>query len=30
MGDVIDFLSIHPEARRRVARLLGEIDAATA
>jgi hypothetical protein len=30
MGDVIDFLTIHPEGRRRVARLLGEIDAATA
>jgi hypothetical protein len=26
-ADIIDFLTMHPEARRRVARLLGEIDA---
>jgi hypothetical protein len=27
-ADIIDFLTMHPEARRRVARLLGEIEAA--
>jgi hypothetical protein len=26
-ADIIDFLGMHPEARRRVARVLGEIDA---
>jgi hypothetical protein len=26
-ADIIDFLTMHPEARRRVARVLGEIDA---
>ena len=26
-ADIIDFLTMHPEARRQVARLLGEIDA---
>jgi hypothetical protein len=26
-ADIIDMLTLHPEARRRVARLLGEIDA---
>jgi len=26
-ADIIDMLTMHPEARRRVARLLGEIDA---
>jgi hypothetical protein len=27
-ADVIDFLTMYPEARRRVVRMLGEIDAA--
>ena len=27
-ADIIDFLTMHPEARRRVVRLLAEIDAA--
>jgi hypothetical protein len=26
-ADMIDFLTMHPDARRRVARLLGEIEA---
>jgi hypothetical protein len=26
-ADIIDFLTMHPEARRKEARLLGEIDA---
>jgi hypothetical protein len=26
-ADIIDFLTMHPEARRQVARLLGEIEA---
>jgi hypothetical protein len=26
-ADIIDFLTIHPEARRRVVRVLGEIEA---
>jgi hypothetical protein len=26
-ADIIDFLTMYPEARRRVARVLGEIDA---
>jgi hypothetical protein len=26
-ADIIDFLTMHPDARRRVARILGEIDA---
>jgi hypothetical protein len=26
-ADIIDFLTMYPDARRRVARLLGEIDA---
>jgi hypothetical protein len=26
-ADIIDFLTMHPDARRRVARLLGEINA---
>jgi hypothetical protein len=26
-ADIIDFLTMYPEARRKVARLLGEIDA---
>jgi hypothetical protein len=26
-ADIIDMLTMHPEARRKVARLLGEIDA---
>jgi hypothetical protein len=26
-ADIIDMLTLHPEARRRVARLLGEIEA---
>jgi hypothetical protein len=28
-ADIIDMLTMHPEERRRVARLLGEIDAAS-
>jgi hypothetical protein len=28
-ADIIDMLTMHPEARRRVARLLGEIEAGT-
>jgi hypothetical protein len=28
-ADIIDMLTLHPEERRRVARLLGEIDAET-
>jgi hypothetical protein len=27
LADIIDMLTMHPEARRRVARLLGEIEA---
>jgi hypothetical protein len=27
-ADIIDMLTLHPEARRKVARILGEIDAA--
>jgi hypothetical protein len=27
-ADIIDFLTMYPEARRRVVRMLGEIDAA--
>jgi hypothetical protein len=27
LADVIDFLTMYPDARRRVVRLLGEIDA---
>jgi len=27
-ADIVDMLTIHPEARRKVVRLLGEIDAA--
>jgi hypothetical protein len=27
-ADIIDFLTMHPDARRRVVRLLGEIEAA--
>jgi hypothetical protein len=30
MADIIDFLTMYPEARRRVVRLLGEIDASNA
>jgi hypothetical protein len=26
-ADIIDFLTMHPDARRRVAQILGEIDA---
>jgi hypothetical protein len=26
-SDIIDFLTMYPDARRRVARILGEIDA---
>jgi hypothetical protein len=29
-ADIIDFLTMHPEARREVARLLGEIEAKSA
>ena len=29
-ADIIDMLTMHPEERRRVARLLGEIDATAA
>jgi hypothetical protein len=29
LADVIDFLSMYPDARRRVARLLGDIEATT-
>jgi hypothetical protein len=29
MGDIIDFLTMHPDARRRVVRLLGDMQAAT-
>jgi hypothetical protein len=28
-ADIIDFLTMYPEARRRVVRLLGEIEAST-
>jgi hypothetical protein len=28
-ADIIDFLTMYPEARRRVVRVLGEIEAAT-
>ena len=28
-ADIIDFLTMYPQARRRVARLLGEIEAST-
>jgi hypothetical protein len=27
LADIIDFLTMYPEARRRVVRLLGEIEA---
>jgi hypothetical protein len=27
LADIIDMLTLHPEARRKVARLLGEIEA---
>jgi hypothetical protein len=30
LADIIDFLTMYPEARRRVTRILGEIEAATA
>jgi hypothetical protein len=29
-ADIIDFLTMYPDARRRVTRILGEIDAASA
>jgi hypothetical protein len=28
-ADIIDFLTMHPDARRRVVRLLGEVEASS-